>query len=180
MKQFEKAVFGAGCFWCTEAVFEMLEGVESVVSGYAGGNMRPTYEEVSTGNTGHAEAVEITYDPAKISYRDLLDIFWQSHDPTTANRQGNDVGAQYRSAIFYRTDEQKQLAEESKKLLEASKTYQNPVVTEILPLNAFFEAELEHQDFYRSNANAPYCRVVITPKLKKVKEQFKDKIKKDI
>lgn len=177
----EKAVFGAGCFWCVEAIFEMLEGVESVVSGYAGGTTtRPTYEQVCGGDTGHVEAVEITYDPSKISYQGLLDVFWGTHDPTTLNRQGNDVGSQYRSIIFYGSEEQKRLAEESKKQLEASGKYKNPIVTEIVPLSHFFEAEKEHQDYYRANKKAPYCQIVIVPKLKHVEETFGNKLKKQL
>lgn len=178
MESREKAVFGAGCFWCVEAVFEMFEGVESVVSGYAGGTTRPTYEQVCGGNTGHAEAVEITYDPTKVSYQDLLTVFWDTHDPTTPNRQGNDMGPQYRSVIFYCSEEQKRLAEESKRQRAVSGKYQNPIVTEIVPLSNFFEAEKEHQDYYRANAKAPYCQIVIAPKLKHVEETFENKLKK--
>lgn len=178
MESREKAVFGAGCFWCVEAVFEMLDGVESVVSGYAGGTTaHPTYEQVCGGATGHAEAIEITYDPSKISYQDLLEVFWSAHDPTTLNRQGNDVGPQYRSVIFYRTEEQKRFAEESKKQLEASGKYRQKIVTEIVPLSTFFEAGKEHQDYYRAHAKAPYCQIVIAPKIEHVKMQFKDKLK---
>ena len=182
MKNTQRATFGAGCFWCVEAVFEALEGVISAVSGYAGGDLpaggrSPTYEEVSSGATGHAEAVEITYDPSKISYPELLEIFWVTHDPTTPNRQGTDVGAQYRSVIFYHADRQKLLAEESKKRLAESGEYRNPIVTEIVPVKKFFPAETYHQQYWRSNPDAPYCRLVITPKFDKFAQKFKDKLK---
>lgn len=176
----KKATFAAGCFWCVEAIFEMLEGVEDVVSGYAGGTAEKAhYGDVSTGATGHAEVVDITYNPAKITYKELLDVFWGAHDPTTPNRQGADEGPQYRSAIFYRTQEEKRLAEESKKEQEASGKFPQKIVTEIIPLTAFFKAEDKHQDYYRANTGAPYCQVVITSKLKHVEEEFKEKIKKN-
>ena len=163
----EKATFGAGCFWCVEAVFERLEGVQSVVAGYAGGTKpNPTYKEVCTGTTGHAEVARITFDPTKISYEKLLEVFWESHDPTTLNRQGADVGTQYRSAIFYHDEKQKIAAEKSK--MEASKILQDPIVTEINPLTNFYEAEDYHQDYFNNNPNAPYCRFVIKPKLEKL------------
>lgn len=164
---FEKATFGAGCFWCVEAVFERLDGVQSVVSGYAGGTKEhPTYEEVCSGRTGHAEVAQITFDPAKVSYEQLLGLFWKSHDPTTLNRQGADVGTQYRSVIFYHNEQQKTAAEQSKK--QAQSIFADPIVTEIQPLTKFYEAENYHQDYYRNNANAPYCRMVIKPKLEKL------------
>ena len=176
---FQKAVFGMGCFWCAEAVFEELSGVESVVSGYAGGQTEdPTYNQVSNGKTGHAEAVEVVFDPVKISYGDLLEVFWALHDPTQLNRQGPDVGHQYRSVIFYADEEQKRLAEESKKKLEESGQLENPIVTEIMPLGRFFTAESYHQDFYARNFEAPYCQVVINPKLEKLREKFGSKLKK--
>ncbi|MBI4548696.1 MAG: peptide-methionine (S)-S-oxide reductase MsrA [Ignavibacteriae bacterium] len=168
MSHLEKATFGAGCFWCVEAVFERLDGVTSVVAGYAGGtNPNPTYREVCTGTTGHAEVAQITYDPAKISYEKLLDVFWEAHDPTTLNRQGADVGTQYRSAIFYHDEQQKLAAEKSKK--EVAKKFSDLIVTEIQPLTHFYEAENYHQDYYNNNPNAPYCRLVIKPKLDKLK-----------
>jgi peptide-methionine (S)-S-oxide reductase len=164
----EKATFGGGCFWCVEAVYERLPGVQSVVSGYAGGTKpNPTYDEVCTGKTGHAEVAQITYDPTKISYAQLLQMFWQAHDPTTLNRQGADVGTQYRSVIFYHSEAQKAAAEQSK--IEAQKSFDDPIVTEIQPLKEFFPAENYHQDYYRNHVNAPYCTFIIKPKLKKLK-----------
>ncbi len=164
----EKATFGAGCFWCVEAIFQRLDGVQSVVAGYAGGTkVNPTYEEVCTGTTGHAEVAQITFDPAKTSYEKLLDVFWEAHDPTTLNMQGADVGTQYRSIIFYSDDKQKAAAEKS--MAAAQKNFDNPIVTEIQPLRAFYTAENYHQDYYRNHQNAPYCIFVIKPKLKKLK-----------
>jgi len=177
--KFEKATFGSGCFWCTEAIFEELKGVHSVVSGYAGGNVvNPTYEEVCTGTTGYAEVTQITYDPYTITYDELLEVFWKTHDPTTLNRQGNDVGPQYRSVIFYHNEEQKQLAEKYKSELDKSGAWDNPIVTEILPLTNYFPAENYHQDYYNNNPNQGYCAFVIAPKLEKFKKVFKDKLKK--
>jgi peptide-methionine (S)-S-oxide reductase len=179
MDNLQTATFGSGCFWCTEAIFENLKGVHSVVSGYAGGNVQnPTYEEVCTGTTGHAEVTQITYDPSVISYDELLEVFWKTHDPTTLNRQGNDVGPQYRSAIFYHNDEQKQLAEKYKAELDKSGAWDNPIVTEISPLTNYFPAEEYHQDYYANNPNQGYCAFVIAPKLEKFKKVFKDKLKK--
>lgn len=167
MPQQESATLGAGCFWCVEAVFERIPGVQSVVAGYAGGTKEnPTYEEVCTGTTGHAEVARISYDPSTISYRQILDVFWKAHDPTTLNRQGGDVGTQYRSVIFYEGEEQKKTAEESKR--EAQKEFDDPIVTVIEPLKKFFPAENYHQDYYKHNPNAPYCTFVIRPKLKKL------------
>jgi peptide-methionine (S)-S-oxide reductase len=164
----EKATFGGGCFWCVEAVYERLPGVQSVLSGYAGGTKpNPTYEEVCTGKTGHAEVAQITYDPTKISFEQLLAMFWQAHDPTTLNRQGADAGTQYRSVIFYHDEKQKAAAEKSK--AEAQKAFDDPMVTEIQPLKEFYPAENYHQDYYRNHANAPYCTFIIKPKLKKLK-----------
>jgi peptide-methionine (S)-S-oxide reductase len=164
----EKATFGAGCFWCVEAVFERMDGVQSVVAGYAGGTKaNPTYEDVCTGATGHAEAAQITYDPAKISYDRLLEVFWEAHDPTTLNRQGADVGTQYRSVIFYHDEKQKAAAEKSK--TAAQKDFDSPIVTQIEPLKEFYPAENYHQDYYKNHQNAPYCVIVIKPKLKKLK-----------
>jgi peptide-methionine (S)-S-oxide reductase len=168
MAQTEQATLGGGCFWCVEAVFERLPGVLSVVSGYAGGHKpNPTYEEVCTGTTGHAEVAHITYDPSTITYEQLLEMFWQAHDPTTLNRQGADVGTQYRSVIFYHDEKQKTIAEQSKRA--AQQQFRDPIVTEIQPLTAFYKAENYHQDYYRNNPNAPYCAFVIRPKLKKLK-----------
>jgi peptide-methionine (S)-S-oxide reductase len=165
----EVATFGAGCFWCVEAVLKQVDGVVSVRSGYMGGTVpNPTYQQVCTGTTGHAEVVEITFDPARISYEKLLAWFWKLHDPTTRNRQGNDVGTQYRSAIFYHTEAQREAAERSKKALEASGAYQNPLVTEITKAGPFYQAEEYHQDYYRLNKQQPYCRYVIAPKLDKL------------
>ncbi|MGD0338854.1 MAG: peptide-methionine (S)-S-oxide reductase MsrA [Bacteroidota bacterium] len=169
MSKSEKATFGAGCFWCTEAIFERLDGIKSVVSGYSGGTVpNPSYEEVCTGKTGHAEVVQITYNPAKISYERLLHIFWECHDPTTLNRQGADIGTQYRSVIFYHDESQKYLAEKIKD--DVQKNFHDPIMTEILSLTNFYPAENYHQDYYKVNPEAPYCRLVITPKLKKLFE----------
>lgn len=166
----EKATFGAGCFWCVEAVFERLDGVQSVVAGYAGGTKaNPSYEEVCTGKTGHAEVAQITYDPAKVSYEKLLELFWKAHDPTTLNRQGADVGTQYRSVIFYYDEQQRLAAEKSK--AEAAKHFADPIVTEIKPLDKFYEAENYHQDYFRNHPEAPYCRFVIKPKLEKLQSK---------
>ncbi|MBI3006652.1 MAG: peptide-methionine (S)-S-oxide reductase MsrA [Ignavibacteriales bacterium] len=168
MPELEKAIFGAGCFWCVEAVFERLPGVQSVVAGYAGGTKaKPTYEEVCSGETGHAEVAQITFDPSKITYEKLLEWFWHAHDPTTLNRQGSDVGTQYRSAIFYHDEKQKEKAEKSRS--EAQKDFTDKIVTEIQPLMEFFEAENYHQDYFKNNPNAPYCAFIIKPKLKKLK-----------
>ena len=174
----EKATFGSGCFWCTEAIFENLNGVTSVVSGYAGGKVEnPTYEEVCTGTTGHAEVTQITYDPNIISYDELLEVFWKTHDPTTLNRQGNDVGTQYRSVIFYHNKEQKELAEKYKAELDKSGAWDSPIVTEISPYTNFYSAEKYHQNYYENNPNQGYCAFVIAPKLEKFKKVFKDKLK---
>ncbi|MGB2869431.1 MAG: peptide-methionine (S)-S-oxide reductase MsrA [Bacteroidota bacterium] len=165
--QVEKATFGAGCFWCVEAVFEQMKGVQSVVAGYTGGvNVNPTYEEVCTGGTGHAEVAQITFDPSVVSYEHLLDMFWKSHDPTTIDRQGADIGTQYRSVIFYHDEKQKAAAQKSK--TNVQKNFRDPVVTAIEPLKQFYEAENYHQDYFRVNPNAPYCQFVIKPKLKKL------------
>jgi peptide-methionine (S)-S-oxide reductase len=168
MEGSEKATLGAGCFWCVEAVFERLDGVQSVASGYAGGTKpNPTYEEVCSGETGYAEVAQVTFNPAKISYEQILNVFWQSHDPTTLNRQGADRGTQYRSAIFYHNERQRAIAEKSKSA--AQKLFSDPIVTEIVPLTKFYAAEDYHQDYFRNNPNAPYCRMVIAPKLNKLK-----------
>ena len=175
----DTATFGAGCFWCVEAVFQELEGVTSVASGYSGGGIsNPTYKEVCSGLTGHAEVIQITYDPSKVSYKDLLEVFWQVHDPTTKDRQGNDVGSQYRSVIYYHSEEQKNLAEKYKKELEASGAFDKPIVTEISPFTKFYKAENYHQNYYKSNTSQPYCSMVVRPKVEKFKKVFKDKLKK--
>jgi peptide methionine sulfoxide reductase msrA/msrB len=164
----EVATFASGCFWCVEAVFENIEGVKDVVSGYTGGKTAdPTYKEVCGGHTGHAEAVRIEFDPSVVSYDELLDQFFKSHDPTTPNRQGADVGSQYRSAIFYHSDEQKEAAEKMKAQLD-EEVFEDPIVTEIAPAGKFYEAEDYHQDYFRRNSDAPYCSAVIRPKLKKL------------
>jgi len=169
MKKSKKATFGAGCFWCVEAVFQRLDGVKDVVPGYCGGDkVNPTYKEVCTGRTGHAEVAQITFDPATISFFELLNMFWQSHDPTTRNRQGNDVGTQYRSAVFYHNEEQRSAAEESKENLDNSKIFSNQIVTEITALDQFWPAEDYHNNYYNNNPNQPYCRIVIKPKLDKL------------
>lgn len=176
----EKAVFGGGCFWCTEAVFKELQGVKVVKSGYAGGAPEDaTYEKVSTGQTGHAEVIYIEYDPEKISYHDLLTVFFASHDPTTVNRQGNDIGPQYRSVIFYTTDKQKEETEKFIAEINTSDSMGTPVVTEVTPLEEFYEAEIYHQEYYANNKNAPYCELVINPKLEKVKKEFSKLLKKN-
>ncbi len=175
----DTATFGAGCFWCVEAIFQNLEGVYSVFPGYSGGHMKnPTYKEVCDGNTGHAEVAQITYDPLKISFEELLEIFWKTHDPTTLNRQGHDVGEQYRSVIFYHNETQKASAEKSKKETDASGYLDSPIVTAIEPLSVFYKAEDYHQDYFKYNPNQPYCNVVIKPKVEKFKKEFKDKLKK--
>jgi peptide-methionine (S)-S-oxide reductase len=174
----EKATFGAGCFWCVEAVFRRLKGVESVVSGYSGGKVKnPTYKQVCTGRTGHAEVVQITYDPKQITYPELLEVFWGTHDPTTRNRQGNDVGTQYRSVIFYHNDQQRESAEHYKEKLNAAKAFRAPIVTEITPFGEFYPAEKYHQDYYELNSRQPYCQLIIRPKVEKLKKVFGDKLK---
>ncbi len=175
----EVATLGAGCFWCVEAVFQDLQGVHQLVSGYAGGTVEsPTYQQVCRGTTGHAEAVQITFDPDVLSYEELLEVFWRTHDPTTLNRQGADVGTQYRSAIFYHTDVQRAIAEKSKRGIDASDLWPDPIVTEIVPFTNFYEAEGYHQNYYRSNPNQPYCRAVIDPKIRKFRKEFQDRLKK--
>jgi peptide-methionine (S)-S-oxide reductase len=165
----EVAAFGGGCFWCAEAIFERLPGVVSATSGFAGGHTaNPTYEQVCTGDTGHAEVTQVVFDPAKISYEKLLDVFWQAHDPTTLNRQGADEGTQYRSIILYHNEAQKLAAEKSK--AQAQKNFKHPIVTQIVPFTKFYEAENYHQEYYDNNSNAPYCRMVIAPKLEKLEK----------
>jgi len=172
--------FGAGCFWCTEAVFLNVKGVTKVVSGYSGGKVKnPSYREVCTGLTGHAEVTQITYDPKVVSIEDLLEVFWNTHDPTTLNKQGADEGTQYRSVIFYNDEQQKKIAEQYKKQLEAAHIYKNPIVTEISPLINFYPAEDYHQNYYALNTNQGYCQFVIRPKVEKFKKQFKSKLKAD-
>lgn len=176
MAKLEKATLGGGCFWCLEAAFKMIKGVAKVKSGYAGGAVdKPTYEQVSAGDTGHAEVVQITFDPKQISYQQLLEIFWAIHDPTTHNRQGSDVGPQYRSAIFYHNDAQKQLAEQSKATIQ--KLWPDPVVTEVKPLADFYPAEDYHQDYFAKNPTQSYCQIVINPKLEKLKNNYASLLK---
>jgi peptide-methionine (S)-S-oxide reductase len=174
----DTATFGNGCFWCTEAIFQQLDGVLKVTSGYTGGHLRnPTYEQVSDGNTGHAEVIQLIYDPAKITFDELLEVFWETHDPTTLNRQGNDVGTQYRSAVFYHNDEQKQKAEKYKAALDKSGAFENKIVTEVTPASQFYVAENYHQNYYNQNGSQPYCAFVIRPKMEKFQKVFKDKLK---
>ena len=174
----EIAVFGGGCFWCTEAVFKMLRGVESVDPGYAGGTVpNPTYDQVCSGKTGHTECVRVVFDREQVKYRDLLTVFFGSHDPTTMNRQGNDVGTQYRSAIFYTTPEQKQETEDFVKELNDSNKEGKKIVTEVIPLDVFYVAENYHKDYFARNPDAPYCEIVINPKLEKVAKQFAELIR---
>ena len=169
MNEMQKATFGAGCFWCVEAVFERLDGVKDVMPGYTGGHKNnPTYKEICTGMTGHAEVAQVTYDSKIITFNELLDMFWKSHDPTTRNRQGNDIGTQYRSAIFYHNDKQKLLAEESKLKVDNSHIFTNPIVTEITKLDKFWPAEDYHNNYYANNMDQPYCRIIIKPKLDKL------------
>lgn len=174
----EIATFGAGCFWCTEAVFKELKGVDPVVSGYSGGEIiNPSYREVTTGRTGHAEVVEIEFDPATISFPELLEVFWASHDPTTLNRQGADIGTQYRSVIFYHNEKQKQLAETMKQQLNDEKILNALAVTEISPWQNFFKAEIDHQNYYQNHPSQGYCQFVIAPKLSKFRKTFQSKLK---
>jgi len=179
MSQKEIAILGGGCFWCTEAVFDELRGVESVESGYIGGQVEnPTYEQICTGHTGHAEAVKVTFDPAEVAYQDVLKIFFATHDPTTLNRQGNDVGTQYRSAIFYQDETQKNVAEETIQELNAQNIWNAPIVTEVVPNATFYEAEDYHQEYFIHNGNAPYCVYVVAPKVAKFRKEFMDRLKK--
>jgi methionine-S-sulfoxide reductase len=172
------ATFGSGCFWCTEAVFDQLKGVKSVVSGYTGGAVPdPTYDQVCAGTTGHAEAIQVTFDPAEIAYEDLLRVFWNTHDPTTLNRQGHDVGSQYRSAIFFHDDAQRTTAEAYKRQLDASKTFRSPIVTEIKAIEMFYPAEKYHQEYFERNPNQGYCAMVIRPKVEKFHKEFKELLK---
>lgn len=177
--QLDTITLGAGCFWCVEAVFQNLNGVEKVTSGYSGGFIKnPSYKEVCQGTTGHAEVCQLVYNPKVITIPEILQVFWQTHDPTTLNRQGNDFGTQYRSAIFYHNEEQKKLAEQYKNELNKSKAFDNPIVTEITAYTNFYPAENYHQDYFNLNGEEPYCRFVIQPKVEKFKKVFKDKLKK--
>ncbi len=174
----QQATFGGGCFWCTEAVFLQLNGVAAVVSGYAGGERPdPTYQAVCTGQTGHAEVIQVTYDPNVISFAELLEVFFKTHDPTTLNRQGNDAGTQYRSVVFYHDDGQRDVAENMIRELNESKAFAGPIVTEVSPLPEFFPAEGYHQNYYQLNSAQPYCGFVIAPKLDKLRHGFSDKLK---
>ncbi|MDP2387533.1 MAG: peptide-methionine (S)-S-oxide reductase MsrA [Bacteroidota bacterium] len=175
----DTATFGAGCFWCVEAVYQNMEGVEKVVSGYSGGFVKnPAYKEVCMGTTGHAEVCQVHYNPQKVTFDELLEVFWQTHDPTTLNRQGNDIGTQYRSAIFYHNDEQKQKAEKYKAELDKSGAFDRPIVTEVTAYTNFYPAEDYHQNYYNQNGSEPYCQFVVKPKVEKFKKVFKDKVKK--
>lgn len=174
---FEIATLGAGCFWCVEAIFQQVEGVKKVASGYSGGQREnPTYEQVCSGATGHAEVIQVTFDPSIVSYQEILEVFWGVHDPTTLNRQGADTGTQYRSVIFYHNDEQKKTASELKDKLNKSGAFENPVVTEIAPFDKFYVAENYHQDYYNRNGSQPYCSIVIRPKIEKFRKVFKDRL----
>lgn len=174
----ELATFAGGCFWCTEAIFKRLKGVIAVTSGYSGGKRpNPTYDQIHSGATGHAEAIQIEFDPLVLPYSVLLDVFWHMHNPTTLNQQGADMGSEYRSVIFYHSDEQKKLAEESKKQLEDAKVFKDEIVTEIIPFTSFYKAEQEHQNFYENYTGSPYCTFVIDPKIKKLLEQYGNLVK---
>ncbi len=176
----ELATFGAGCFWCVEAVYQRLEGVVAVESGYEGGRVdKPTYEQVCSGQTGHAEVCRIRFDPKKVTFDELLEVFWKTHDPTTLNRQGNDSGTQYRSVVFYHNDKQRELAETYKKKLNEAGAFKDPIVTEISPTKTFYKAEDYHQNYFNENPRASYCRFVVGPKVAKFKAVFKDKVKKE-
>ena len=174
----EVATLAGGCFWCLEAVYELMAGVDSVVSGYTGGHVvNPSYEQVCTARTGHAEAVQVTFDPQVVSYKDVLGVFFAIHDPTTLNRQGHDIGPQYRSAIFYHDDEQKAAAEQTIAELSASRVWANPIVTEVAALGEFYAAEGYHQEYYRRNEGQPYCQFVISPKVAKFRKDYVDRLK---
>ncbi len=178
--ELKTATFGSGCFWCTEAVFDATKGVSSALSGYEGGlTLNPTYEAICTGNTGHAEVVQVKYDPEVISYEDLLQIFFRTHDPTTLNRQGADVGTQYRSVIFYHDEDQKRVAEEVKAALDDAGAFRSPIVTEISPTSVFYEAEAYHQDYFAKNPYQGYCQAVVGPKVDKFKKAFADRLKEE-
>jgi peptide-methionine (S)-S-oxide reductase len=174
----EVATLGGGCFWCTEAVFDELKGVERVESGYSGGaSANPTYEQVCSGTTGHAEVVQLTFDPQLTSFKEILEVFFTVHDPTTLNRQGADVGTQYRSVIFYHDEEQKRVAEQVIKELDAEKLWDGPIVTELAPFEAFYLAEDYHQEYFRLNGSQPYCRMVVAPKVAKFRQHYREKLK---
>jgi peptide-methionine (S)-S-oxide reductase len=176
---FETATLGAGCFWCVEAVFDDLKGVEDVISGYSGGHTEnPTYQQVCSETTGHAEVAQIKFNPDEISFKEILQVFFAVHNPTTLNRQGNDIGTSYRSAIFYHSDEQKRIAEETIKEVEAEGVYDNPIVTEVTPLTKFYPAENYHQEYFANNPNQPYCAAVVAPKVAKFRQKFVNKLKK--
>lgn len=178
-KNLETATLAAGCFWCVEAVFDDLKGVEEVVSGYSGGHKaNPTYQEVCSETTGHAEVVQIRFDPEAISFKEILQVFFSVHDPTTLNRQGNDIGSSYRSAIFYHSDEQRRIAEEVIKEVEAENVYDNPIVTEVAPFDKFYQAENYHQEYFANNPNQPYCAAIVAPKVAKFRKKFVDRLKR--
>jgi peptide-methionine (S)-S-oxide reductase len=178
MSNLETATIAGGCFWCTEAIFKRLKGVISVKPGYAGGNIpNPTYEQVCHGTTGHAEAIQIEFDPNVIPFEKILEVFWHTHNPTTLNRQGNDVGTQYRSSVFYHDDKQKQIANKTMKQIEADKLYSDPIITEIVPFTNFYEAENYHKDYYDSNRNQGYCSIVIDPKIHKLLKEYSNEVK---
>jgi peptide-methionine (S)-S-oxide reductase len=177
----EKTVIGSGCFWCSEAIFKSVEGIVSVVPGYAGGStVNPTYEDVCSGNTGHIEVIKILFNPAIISYNEILEIFFATHDPTSQDHQGNDIGHQYRSVIFYLSEKQKNIAKTVISRLDTDRTFSKPIVTEVLPLNAFYESEPFHQNYYEKNISQPYCQFVISPKLSHFRRKFPAKLKVDI
>ncbi|WP_298262598.1 peptide-methionine (S)-S-oxide reductase MsrA [uncultured Lutibacter sp.] len=179
-KKLETATLANGCFWCTEAIFQRLKGVESVTSGYSGGTIKnPAYREVTTGRTGHAEAIEIQFNPSIISFQEILDVFFSTHDPTTLNRQGYDIGTQYRSAVFYHSEAQKKVAENFIEALTKAEIFDNPIVTEVTKFEAFYKAEDYHQNYYNNNKNQGYCRAVINPKLEKFIKKYKDKLKEN-
>ena len=179
-KKLEIATLAGGCFWCTEAIFTRLKGVTSVLPGYAGGDVEnPSHEEVCSGTTGHAEAIQIEFDPKQIPYEKILDIFWHTHNPTTLNQQGSDVGTQYRSVIFYHDQKQKEIAEKSKKDLEEEGVYKDPVVTDIIPFTNFYIAEDYHKNYFDKNTSAPYCNIIISPKIHKLLEKYGEDVKKE-
>ncbi len=177
----ETATLAGGCFWCTEAIFKRLKGILSIASGYAGGAIpNPTYKEVCSGTTGHAESIQIIFNPSIIPYEKILDIFWHMHNPTTINQQGADIGSQYRSVIFYHSNAQKQTAEKSKRLLDEAHIYNNPIVTQIIPFTSFYKAEESHQNYYDRNSSYPYCQFVIDPKIQKLLKEYAADVKEDI
>jgi peptide-methionine (S)-S-oxide reductase len=178
MKRTDQVVFANGCFWCTEAVFQRIEGVQSVASGYTGGAVKnPVYREICAGSTGHAEGILITYQPEEVSFDTLLEVFFATHDPTTLNQQGNDIGTQYRSEIFFTSDEQKNKSEAFINLLDANNVFPNPIVTKVSPLGVFYEAGEDHADYYNNNKEQPYCQFIITPKVEKIKKFYTEKLK---